>query len=105
MAYVITDLCIRTGDCVEVCQEECIIPGPPDNEKWNKYFYIDPDECIDCGDCVSECPEEGAIVPEAEASEEDIERNADFFAKGAPGYTADEWWDLDYLDDYRGLPE
>ncbi len=105
MAYVITDLCIRTGDCVEVCQEESIIPGPPDNEKWNKYFYINPDECIDCGDCVPECPEEGAIVPEDEASDEDIKLNADFFAKSAPGYTADEWWEPDDLDDYRGLPE
>jgi len=29
MAYIITQLCIRAGDCVEVCPVECIVPVRP----------------------------------------------------------------------------
>jgi hypothetical protein len=47
---------------------------------------------------------EDAIVTDDEATEEDLERNAAFFTEG-PGVNADEWWDPDDLDDYRGLPE
>ena len=104
MTHVITDLCIRAGDCVEVCPVDCIVPGPVDDAEWNKLFYIDPEECIDCGACIPECPVEEAIVTDDEATEEDLERNAAFFTEG-PGVNADEWWDPDDLDDYRGLPE
>jgi ferredoxin len=63
MTYIITQLCLRDGGCVDVCPVECIIPGEP-QEKW-PWYYIDPDTCIDCGACVPECPYE-AIFPEDE---------------------------------------
>lgn len=90
MAHVITSLCIRAGDCVEVCPVECIVPGPKGNADW-PYFYIDPDTCIDCGACAAACPAD-AIFPEDDVPSqyaEDIRRNADFFQRG-PGY-----WDFD----------
>jgi ferredoxin len=86
MAYVITRLCIRAGDCVAVCPVDCIVPGPTGDAAW-PLFYIDPDMCIDCGACVSECPTL-AIFPEAEVPPEyadDIVANRRFFAEG-PGY-------------------
>lgn len=86
MAYVITQLCIRAGDCVPICPVECIVPGPKDNTAW-PYFYIDPDACIDCGACVPECPTE-AIFPEDEVPAQyaaDTELNRRFFGEG-PGY-------------------
>lgn len=90
MAHVITRLCVRYGDCVEVCPVECIVPGPKDNPDW-PLFYIDPDTCIDCGACAAACPAE-AIFPEDEVPAEytaDIDLNARFFSQG-PGY-----WDFD----------
>lgn len=63
MTYIITELCLRDGSCVDVCPVECIVPGKP-VEQW-PWFYIDPDTCIDCGACVPECPYE-AIFPEEE---------------------------------------
>jgi ferredoxin--NADP+ reductase len=90
MAYVITKLCTRAGDCVEVCPVSCICPGPKDNAQW-PYFYIDADTCIDCGACVSVCPSD-AIFPEDEVPAEhsdDIERNRLFYSDG-PGY-----WEFD----------
>ena len=32
MAYIITRLCIRAGDCVEVCPVDCI-PLDPDHQE------------------------------------------------------------------------
>ncbi len=90
MAYVITRLCIRAGDCVTVCPVDCIVPGPSGDANW-PIFYIDPDACIDCGACVPECPAD-AIFHEDEVPAEyadDIEANRQFFACG-PGY-----WEFD----------
>jgi len=90
MTYVITELCTREGDCVEVCPVDCIVPGPKGDSDW-PLFYIDPDVCIDCGACVPVCPPE-AIFPEFELPSEHEELtqvNADFFLNG-PGY-----WDFD----------
>lgn len=104
MTHVITDLCTREGDCVEVCPVDCIIPGPQDDKDWGDLFYIDPDTCIDCGACIPACPPE-AIFPEEELPEEYLEttykfedeeivgdtaRNAAFFTMG-PCY-----WDYDF---------
>ena len=86
MAYVITELCIRAGDCVEVCPVACIVPGPKTGPAWPS-FYIDPDTCIDCGACVPECPAD-AIFPEDDvpaAYRADIVANRRFFRDG-PGY-------------------
>jgi NAD-dependent dihydropyrimidine dehydrogenase PreA subunit len=88
MAYVITRLCTRAGDCVEVCPVECIVPGPTGNPDW-PIFYIDPNSCIDCGACVAACPAD-AIFVEAEVPQEyavDIDANRRFFDAG-PGYWA-----------------
>lgn len=87
MAYVITELCTRESDCVDVCPVNCIIPGHPE-EAW-PLFYIDPDICIDCGACVPVCPPE-AIFPEMEVPTEhadDTDLNRRFFEEG-PGYQA-----------------
>jgi ferredoxin--NADP+ reductase len=86
MAYVITQLCIRAGDCVDVCPVACIVPGPTSDAEW-PYFYIDPDACIDCGACVPECPAD-AIFAEDDVPKQytaDIEANRRFFSDG-PGY-------------------
>jgi|SRR6266498_1254437 ferredoxin len=88
MAYIITRLCIRAGDCVEVCPVECIVPGPTGYLDW-PLFYIDPDACIDCGACVTACPPD-AIFAESEVPAEyaaDIDANRRFFDTG-PGYWA-----------------
>ena len=91
MTHVITVLCTRQGDCVEVCPVDCIVPGPKDDPDWAKYFYIDPDTCIDCGACIPVCPPE-AIFPEEDVPAEyeaDTAMNANYFKQG-PGY-----WDFD----------
>jgi ferredoxin len=91
MTHIITTLCTRQGDCVEVCPVDCIVPGAKDDPDWAKYFYIDPDTCIDCGACVPVCPPE-AIFPEEDVPAEyeaDIKMNYDYFGEG-PGY-----WDFD----------
>jgi len=98
MTYVITELCTREGDCVEVCPVDCIVPGLKGNTDW-PLFYIDPDMCIDCGACVPACPPE-AIFPENEVPDDQahmLEVNKDYFLSG-PGY-----WDFD-LDEQRGMP-
>jgi ferredoxin--NADP+ reductase len=87
VTYVITELCTREGDCVDVCPVNCIVPGHPE-ETW-KLFYIDPDVCIDCGACVPVCPPE-AIFPEADVPaqyQSDTALNRRFFEEG-PGYSA-----------------
>ena len=106
---IVTALCTREGDCVEVCPVDCIIPGPTDDPAWNDLFFIDPDTCIDCGACIPVCPPE-AIFPEEDVPPEheevefkfqgeiivgDTARNAAFFTDG-PSY-----WDYD-LDTERG---
>ena len=98
MAYVITELCTREGDCVEVCPVDCIVPSPKGNTDF-PLFYIDPDVCIDCGACVPVCPPE-AIFPEPDvpADQEHMTKvNADYFLTG-PGY-----WEFE-LDEQRGMP-
>ena len=90
MTHVITRLCTRVGNCVEVCPVDCIVPGPTGDANW-PYFYIDPDTRIDCGACVPVCPPV-AIFPEDDVPAEhaaDTEVNARFFTEG-PGY-----WDYD----------
>ena len=87
MTYVISTLCTREGDCVEVCPVDCIVPGEKSDPAWGKYFYIDPDTCIDCGACVPACPPE-AIFSQEElpaGHEGDAAMNAKFFSDG-PGY-------------------
>ena len=96
MTHIITTLCTRQGDCVEVCPVDCIVPGAKDDAEWGKYFYIDPDTCIDCGACIPVCPPE-AIFPEEDVPSEyeaDIKMNYDYFESG-PGY-----WEFD-LDEQR----
>jgi ferredoxin--NADP+ reductase len=96
MTHVITSLCTRQGDCVEVCPVDCIVPAEKDDPVWGKLFYIDPDTCIDCGACVPVCPPE-AIFPEEDVPAEyeaDIALNARYFSEG-PGY-----WDFD-LEEQR----
>jgi ferredoxin--NADP+ reductase len=86
MAYVITHLCTRQGDCVQICPMGCIVPGPGDKAEWPS-FYIDPDGCIDCGVCRPSCTP-GAIFSEGDVPEEyaaDIELNRRYFTEG-PGY-------------------
>lgn len=90
MTHVITELCTRKGDCVEVCPVECIVPGPRGDPNW-PLFYIDPDTCIDCGACVPACPP-AAIFPDSELppDQEHMKAvNAEFFKSG-PGY-----WEFD----------
>lgn len=91
MAYVITQLCTRAGNCVEVCPVDCIVPGPQDKADW-PYFYIDPSTCINCGACMAVCPVNAIFASEEEVPAEyagDIELNRRFFTEG-PGY-----WDFD----------
>ncbi|MGC9347412.1 MAG: DUF362 domain-containing protein [Anaerolineae bacterium] len=84
MAYVITSLCERAGECAMICPTDSIhfVEGDSD---WPLY-YIDPDTCIDCGACMATCPNE-AIFPEDDVPaeyEEYIDINAEFYTKG-PG--------------------
>ena len=102
MTHIITTLCTRKGDCVEVCPVDCIVPGATDDPDWGKYFYIDPDTCIDCGACIPVCPPEAIFTEEdlPPEHEVDINMNYDFFgiarpdgteaAKVGPGY-----WEFD----------
>jgi len=74
--YVITDLCVRDGACVEVCPVACIHSTPEAPQ-----FYIDPDICIECEQCVVVCPVDAVFLdvelpPQHQAAEEE---NADFF--------------------------
>ncbi|MGQ9503085.1 MAG: 4Fe-4S dicluster domain-containing protein [Anaerolineae bacterium] len=97
MPHVISTLCTREGDCVEVCPVDCIVPGEKNDPDWGKYFYIDPDACIDCGACVPVCPPQ-AIFPLEElppGHEADAEMNARYFREG-PGY-----WDFDLEEQRR----
>jgi uncharacterized pyridoxamine 5'-phosphate oxidase family protein/Pyruvate/2-oxoacid:ferredoxin oxidoreductase delta subunit len=46
--YFITNDCIGCGKCVEICPENCIIPGAP--------FRIVQENCLRCGSCQENCP-------------------------------------------------
>ena len=72
MTYVVTESCVdcKYGDCVEVCPVNCFFEG-------DNMLVIHPDECIDCEACVPECPVD-AIVSDADASEEWLNKNAEF---------------------------
>lgn len=72
MAFVVQSACVKCkyGDCVEVCPVSCFFEGPD-------MLYINPEECIDCNACVPACPVE-AIVSIEEASQEWIDKNANF---------------------------
>lgn len=63
MTHIITSLCLRDNECIDVCPVECINPGTS-AEQWPTY-YIEPGTCIDCGACIPECPYH-AIYPEDE---------------------------------------
>jgi ferredoxin len=94
MTYVISQKCIGTCDsaCVDVCPVDCIVgPVPlaelrsvPQPERGARFptlqMFIDPDECICCGACVAECPVD-AIGLAADASPDDVLRNAAFFRR------------------------
>ena len=54
MAYVISDVCIACGTCIDECPVEAISEG-------DKYS-INPDICTECGTCADVCPT-GAISP------------------------------------------
>ncbi len=84
MAYVITRLCQRAAECVEVCPSDAI-HSVEDDPEWATY-YINPEECIECGSCEAACPHE-AIFHEDDVPDEyqgDIQKNADFYTTG-PG--------------------
>jgi len=96
MTYVITQKCVGVCDsaCVDVCPVDCIIgPVPLDElravpaaQRATAFpgiqMFIDPDECTDCGACVAQCPVD-AIYLDTDvpaAHQQDVARNADFFA-------------------------
>ena len=93
MAYVITELCIRDGSCVEVCPVACIHTTPEAPQ-----FYIDPDICIECEQCVVVCPVE-AVFLDIELPDQHLkaeEDNAAFFRE-----TKDEVEQLSYPRRWR----
>ena len=88
MAYVITELCIRDGACVEVCPVTCIHTTPEAPQ-----FYIDPAICIECEQCVVVCPA-AAVFLDIELPDQYLkaeEDNATFFRE-----TKDEVEQLSY---------
>ncbi|MBN2004940.1 MAG: 4Fe-4S binding protein [Anaerolineae bacterium] len=82
MAYVITDLCVRAGDCVEVCPTDSIhfVDG---DANWSTY-YINPDTCIDCGACAAECKQEAIFSDGDDEAANFVSVNEAFYTKG-PG--------------------
>lgn len=84
MAYVITEMCTRNGDCAETCPVEAIsfVEG---NADWPTY-YINPDLCIECGACAGVCESEAIFYEDDVPAEYEaaIAKNAEFFASG-PG--------------------
>ena len=76
MPFVITELCVRDGACVEVCPVACIHTTPEAPQ-----FYIDPDVCIECEQCVVVCPVEAVFldVELPEEYEHAEQENAAFF--------------------------
>jgi|YNPBryBLVA2012_1023415.scaffolds.fasta_scaffold05000_2 ferredoxin len=87
MAYVITRLCQRAGECAQVCPQDAIhfVEGDP---AWPTY-YINPDPdngCIECGACEAACPHEAIFHQDDVPAEyhDDIQKNADYYRIG-PG--------------------
>jgi len=76
MPFVITEICVRDGACVEVCPVACIHSTPEAPQ-----FYIDPDICIECEQCVVVCPVDAVFLdmdlPDQYVAAE--EENAAFF--------------------------
>lgn len=70
MFRVVQEACVgcKYADCVEVCPVDCFY-------ELEDMLVINPDECINCEACDPECPV-SAIVPDEEASDEWIEKNA-----------------------------
>lgn len=66
MAYVITQACMKSADCVQACPANCIHPLPHEADfETATHLSINPAECIDCGACAEVCPT-NAIFEEAE---------------------------------------
>ncbi len=82
MAYVITDICQRAGNCVDVCPTDSI-HFVEDDADWPIY-YINPDTCIDCGACAAECPNEAIFSDMDDEADDFLDVNEAFFTKG-PG--------------------
>jgi uncharacterized protein GlcG (DUF336 family)/NAD-dependent dihydropyrimidine dehydrogenase PreA subunit len=84
MPFVITDICVKDGACVEVCPVECIHTTPTAPQ-----FYVDPEICIECQQCFIVCPVQ-AVYLHSELPYEYLhseEQNAAFFrqTKEIPG--------------------
>ncbi|AJF61300.1 TPA: ferredoxin family protein [Candidatus Woesearchaeota archaeon] len=87
MAYIITELCLRDGACVEVCPVDCIRPGEPQEE--HPTFYIDPATCIDCNACLPTCPYEAIFEGlEVDAMKNFVANGGEHLAAklGTPGF-------------------
>jgi len=84
MPFVITDICVKDGACVEVCPVECIHTTPTAPQ-----FYVDPEICIECQQCFIVCPVQAVYLHTELPTEylESAERNAAFFrqTKEIPG--------------------
>ncbi|MHB1005387.1 MAG: 4Fe-4S dicluster domain-containing protein [Chloroflexota bacterium] len=64
MAYVITGLCTKDGECVEACPVDCIHPRLDEAGIAEvTQLFINPDECIECGACESVCPSNAIFGP------------------------------------------
>ena len=46
--YFISIRCIGCGTCLNVCPQNCIVPGTP--------FVIRQEHCLHCGNCMTACP-------------------------------------------------
>ena len=55
MPYIISTLCTREGDCVEVCPVEPIKANRPHPE-YGQVRMIDQTLCIGCKLCIARCP-------------------------------------------------
>jgi uncharacterized protein GlcG (DUF336 family)/NAD-dependent dihydropyrimidine dehydrogenase PreA subunit len=84
MPFVITDICVKDGACVEVCPVECIHTTPTSPQ-----FYVDPEICIECQQCFIVCPVQAVYLHSELPMEHMVaaERNAAFFrqTKEIPG--------------------
>jgi NAD-dependent dihydropyrimidine dehydrogenase PreA subunit len=77
MTYVITQLCTRESDCVDVCPVDCIHPTKDEDVYEScEMLSVDPEECIDCGACEPACPVTAIFA------EEDVPDAPDQQAKG-----------------------
>ena len=84
MPFVITELCVKDGSCVDVCPVECIHTTPTAPQ-----FYIDPDICIECQQCFIVCPVQ-AVFFDTELPTEHLHSaavNANFRTGASSGLT------------------